>query len=53
MAKKEITMKNDALKKTKNVHELTKKEYQKLYNENAIIKKKLQEYEEYFGSQQI
>ena len=46
-------MKNDTLKKTKNVHEMTKKEYQKLYNEHAVLKKKLQQYEEYFRSQQI
>ena len=52
-AKKELQMKNDTLKKTKNVHEMTKKEYQKLYNEHAVLKKKLQQYEEYFRSQQI
>ena len=34
-AKKEIKQKNDELKKTKNVHQLTKKEYQALYNEHA------------------
>ena len=52
-AKKEIATKNDALKKTQEVHRLTKKEYQKLYNEHALIKKQLQKYKEYFKSQQI
>ena len=52
-AKKEIATKNEALKKTQEVHTLTKKEYQKLYNEHALIKKQLQKYEEYFKSQKI
>ena len=38
-AKKEIKQKNDKLKNTKNVHQLTKKEYQALYNEHAQLKK--------------
>ena len=49
-AKKELNIKNDALKKTKNVHKMTKQEYQKLYNEHAVLKKKLQQYEEYYRS---
>ena len=40
-AKKEIKQKTDELKNTKNVHQLTKKEYQTLYNEHAQLKKKL------------
>ena len=40
-AKKEIKQKTDELKSTKNVHQLTKKEYQTLYNEHAQLKKKL------------
>ena len=42
-----------SLKKTKSVHILTKKEYQTLFNENAQLKKKLNQYEEYIKSQQI
>ena len=38
-AKKEIKQKNDELKNTKNVHQLTKKEYQALYNEHAQLRK--------------
>ena len=52
-AKKEIKQKNDELKNAKNVHQLTKKEYQALYNEHAQLKKKLAQYEEYFKSTQI
>ena len=51
--KKELNIKNYALKKTKNVHEMRKKEYQNLYNEHTVLKKKLQQYEEYYRSQQI
>ena len=29
---------------------MTKKEYQKLYNEHAVLEKKLQQYEEYYRS---
>ena len=52
-AKKEIAVKTEALKKTQEIQKLTKKEYQKLYNEHVAIKKQLQKYEEYFKSQQI
>ena len=52
-AKKELKMKEELLKKTKNTHEMTKKEYQTLYNEHVKLKKKLQQYEEYYKSQQI
>ena len=36
-AKKEIKTKDDLHKKVKHVHELTKKEYQTLYNEHIKI----------------
>ena len=36
-AKKVINTKDDSHKKVKHVHELTKKEYQTLYNENIKI----------------
>ena len=52
-AKKEIKQKNDELKNIKNVHQLTKKEYQALYNEHAQLKKKLAQCEEYLKSTQI
>ena len=52
-AKKEIKQKTDELKNTKNVHQLTKKEYQTLYNEHAQLKKKLAQCEEYFKATQI
>ena len=52
-AKKEIKVKDESLKKIRNIHEMTKKEYQKLYNEHINLKKKLQQYEEYYKSQQI
>ena len=32
---------------------MTKKEYQKLYNEHINLKNKLQQYEKYYKSQQI
>ena len=51
--KKEIKQENDELKNAKNVHQLTKKEYQALYNEYVQLKKKLAQYEEYFKSTQI
>ena len=51
--KKQMETKDESLKKVKHVHELTKKEYQTLYNENMKIKKQLQQDEEYFKSQQI
>ena len=52
-AKKEINRQKDELKKTKSVHILAKKEYQTLFNKNAQLKKKLNQYEEYIKSQQI
>ena len=52
-AKKELKIKEVSLKKSKSIHEMTKKEYQTLYNEPLNLKKKLQQYEEYYKSQQI
>ena len=37
--KKELQNKDESLKKTRNIHEMTKKEYQKLYNEHVNLKK--------------
>ena len=37
-AKKEIAVKTEALKKAQEMHKLTKKEYQKLYNEHVAMK---------------
>ena len=52
-AKEKMKEKDESLKKVKSVHEMTKKEYQTLFNEHTKMKKKLQQYEEYFKSQQI
>ena len=38
--KKELKTKDEAFKKKKTVHELTKKEYQTLLNDHAKLKKK-------------
>ena len=51
--KKELQNKDDFLKKHRTVHDLTKKEYQKLYEENTKFKKQLQQYEVYMKTQQI
>ena len=51
--KKKMKEKDESLKKVKSIHEMTKKEYQTLFNEHTKMKKKLQHYEEYFKSQQI
>ena len=51
--KKELQNKDDSLKKHRTVHDLTKKEYQKLYEENTKLKKQLQQYEVYMKTQQI
>ena len=52
-AKKQLKVKDETIKKPKDIHEITRKEYQKVYNEHLQIKKKLQQYEEYYKSQQI
>ena len=51
--KKELKNKDDCIKKHKTVHDLTKKEYQKLYEENTKLKKQIQQYEVYMKTQQI
>ena len=51
--KKELQNKDDSLKKHRTFHDLTKKEYQKLYEENTKLKKQLQQYEVYMKTQQI
>ena len=51
--KKELQNKEYSLKKHRTVHNLTKKEYQKLYEENNKLKKQLQQYEVYMKTQQI
>ena len=50
--KKELKNKDDFIKKHKTVHDLTKKEYQKLYEENTKLKKQVQQYEVYLKTQQ-
>ena len=51
-AKKEIKQLKDEQKKI-SVDSLTKKEYQTLYDENAQLKKKITQYEQYVKSQNI
>ena len=51
--KKELQNKDDSLKKHRTTHDLTKKEYQKLYEENTKLKKQLQQYEVYMKTPQI
>ena len=49
---KEMKARDERFKKYKNVHEVTKKEYQNLYRENLELKKKLEKYENYCRNQQ-
>ena len=52
--KKKMKEKDESLKKVKSVHEITKKEYQTLFNEHTKMKKKkLQQYKEHLKLQQI
>ena len=51
--KKELQNKDDSLKKHRTVHDLTKKEYKKLCEENTKLKNQLQQYEVYMKTQQI
>ena len=51
--KKELKTKDDVIKKHNTVHDLTKKEYPKLYEENTKLKKQVQQYEVYMKTQQI
>ena len=48
--RKKMEEKDESLKKVKSVHQMTKKEYQTLFNEYTKMKNKLQQYEEYFKS---
>ena len=51
--KKELKNKEDVIKKTKTIQDLTKREYPNLYEENSKLKKKIQQYETYIKTQQI
>ena len=51
--KKELKNKDDFIKKAKTIQDLTKREYQNLYEENCKLKKKIQQYETYMKTQQI
>ena len=51
--KKKMKEKDESLKKVKSIHEMTKKEYQTLFDEHAKMKKRQQQYEKYFKLQQI
>ena len=42
--KKELKNKDDFIKKAKTIQDLTKREYQNLYEENSKLKKKIQQY---------
>ena len=51
--KQELKIKDDHIKKQKTIQELTKKEYQKLYEEHSLVKKQLQQYEAYMKTQRL
>ena len=51
--KKELKNRDDTIKKTKTIQDLTKKEYQTLFDENVKLKKKIQQYETYYKTQQL
>ena len=51
--KKELKNKDDFIKKAKTIQDLTKREYQNLYEENSKLKKKIRQYETYMKTQQI
>ena len=51
--KKELKNKDDFIKKAKTIQDLTKREYQNLYEENSKLKKKIQQYETYMKTKQI
>ena len=51
--KKELKNKDDFIKKAKTIQDLTKREYQNLYEENSKLKKKIQQCETYIKTQQI
>ena len=49
--KKQLKNKDDFIKKAKTIQDLTKREYQNLYEENSKLKKKIQQYETYMKTQ--
>ena len=51
--KQELKNKDDYIKKQRTVHDLTKKEYQKLYEEYTSVKKQLQQYDAYMKTQRL
>ena len=51
--KKELKNKDDFIKKARTVQDLTKREYQNLYDEKSKLKKKIEQYETYLKTQQI
>ena len=51
--KQELKNKDDYIKKQKTVQDLTKKEYQKLYEEYTSVKKQLQQYDAYMKTQRL
>ena len=51
--KKELKNKDDFIKKAKTIQDLTKREYQNLYEENSKLKKKIGQYETYMKTQHI
>ena len=51
--KQELKNKDDYIKKQNTIHDLTKKEYQKLYDEYSDLKKKMNQYESYVRMQRI
>ena len=51
--KHELKTKNDYIKKQNTINNLTRKEYQKLYENYNNLKKKMNEYESYARTQRI
>ena len=51
--KQELKNKDDYIKKQRTVNDLTKKEYQKLYEEYTLAKKQLQQYDAYMKTQRL
>ena len=51
--KKELKNRDNTIKKTKTIQDLTKKEYQTFFDENVKLKKKIQQYETYYKTQQL
>ena len=51
--KQELKNKGDYIKKQRTVNDLTKKEYQKLYEEYTFAKKQLQQYDAYMKTQRL